>query len=212
MQLLTKSQFAKHCGKDPSAISHALRKGKLETFQETGKINPNSPLSQKFKATVGKGQKDLITGITGINGEIEPGSSKDLTKAAVGVVLAQEQKIIEEAELKKEQRIDKQLKNAYTRGELVSIEAINQTIMTWFDRWLSSNKRGWNGSFDEFMRGAFKIFENEVKANDPDFTPHEITRPEHKQKWINRFESWADDGKKTSVEKLKEIQIEQGKK
>lgn len=210
MNLLTKSQFAKECGKDPSAISHALRKGKLEEFQDTGKINPNSPLSQKFKVTVGKGQKDLITGITGVTVETE--SSEDLTKAAVSVALAQEQKIIEEAELKKQQRIDKELKNAYTRGELVSLEAINQSIMMFWDRQLSTMKRGFNANFDNLKRQFLQLFENEQNQNDDNFTQHNVSSSEIKRELNNLFESWIHEGKETSCEKLKEIQIDQGRK
>lgn len=198
MNLKTKSQFAAECGKHPSAISHALRKGKLETFQDTGKINPNSALSQKFKATVGKGQKDLITGITGIDVEIDDdnGDNKDFKKEALEIARAQKQKVIEEGALKAETRKEKQLKNAYRRSEVVLLDAINQSIMMYIDHWYNTNKRVFSASYDEMERKILAAGERQ---------------PDLKREFLNKLENAADTAKNECCDRLNEIGKEQAK-
>lgn len=204
MNLFSKKDFALYAGKSAAAVSKALRTGRLETYKDTNEINANTQKSQAFKATIGQGQKNIIPSAT--NGSVEQ-PDEDLVKAGEKVLLATEKKTIEEAEYKKQQRIEKEMKNAVRRGELLEEKLVNESIMTFFDRWLNSNKRGWLAFFDDFMRHAFQIFENETSDTD-----HKMTRPELRQKAMNTLESWAHEGKEESVKRVKLIQIEQGKK
>ena len=197
MNLMTKSQFAEHCGKGKSAISNALKQGRLETFQDTGKINPNSPKSQKFLATTHPSQKNTIALAT--SGSVEE-PDQDLRKAGKKVLLAQEKKIIEEAALKEQQRIEKEIKNAVRLGELVEISAINESIMMFIDRWLSENERGFNGKYLEFKRLVLDVEDGKKSDNE--------VRSIFKDWFLER----AHIAKTTTTEKLREIQNEQGRK
>jgi hypothetical protein len=196
LNLLTKTEFAAYAGKSAAAVSKAIRNGRLETFQDTGKINPNSAKSQKFAATIGQGQKNIIPAAT--NGSIvEPEDNEGLKDAGKKVLLAQEKKIIEEAGLKEQQRIEKEMKNAVRRGELVEIEAIEKMIALYLDRWLNTNKRRFNANFDQLKRNLL----------DESKTDHEV-----KRELNNLFESWSHEAKTKTVEFLRTIQIEQGRK
>jgi hypothetical protein len=185
---------------------------RLDYYNGTRKINVNSVKARAFLENIhpSRGKPANIELITK-NSQASPEKTEELTDAIIGAHNAQTEKTIEEARLKQQQRIEKELKNAVRRGELIELEAVNQMIMTWFDRWLQANKRGFNSSFDGFMRDAFRVFENERNADKKDFNPHEVTRAGLKRRYSNLFESWADDGKEESIKRLQEIQIEQAK-
>ncbi len=202
MNLLIKSKFAKWAGKSAPAVSKALKQGRLELFQDTDKINTGSPKSQAFKSTIGNGQKNIIPTVTGqvINPDA-PEPNENLEKAGENVLNAQAQKTVEESALKKQQRIKEEIKNANRMGEVVRLNSINTMIMTWFDQWLSTNKRRFNGSVDEFLRLAFQLFENENESAD-----HDISRATFKRKWATSFEQWQHEGNKETMKRLSEIQ------
>ena len=206
MNLLTQIKFAELAGVSSPAITKARKNNRVEYYQGTKEYDIDSPLNKSFLSTIPKERlnKLVVTEVT------KPGEkSEKLENASEMVLLATEKKIIEEAEFKEQQKIEKQLKNAYTLGEHVKIESIETTIMTWFDSWLNTNKRRFNGSFDEFIRMAFMLFENEQGSKDPDFKPHDLSRSEIKRKWVNDFEKWQHEGNKEATKRLLEIQKEQ---
>ncbi len=203
MNLLTKGDFAKLTGVSAPAISKALRKdssgnSRLETFQGTSKIDADAPLSKSYRENIGYQRKNNVPVVPGVPGVIvSDESNEDLTKAITKTQLAQVQKIIEAAELTKQKRIEKELKNAVRRGELVEVEAIEQTLMMWIDRWYNTNKRIFSAFFDEMQRTILARGEN---------------CPELKREFLNKLESAADEAKNTTCDKLEEIQIDQGKR
>lgn len=208
LNLLTGKALAELAQVAGSAITKARKNDRLRFYQGTQKYDREDPLTRAFLENIPKERLNKPATIP-VNGGVKD-SDKDLVDSLTKSNLSQAKKQLEDAELTKQKRIEKEMKNAVRRSELIELEAIEKSIMTWFDRWLNSNKRGFNGSYDDFMRGAFKLFENEAAKGDE--RPHDITRSEHKQKWINDFESWADDGKQESMKRLQEIQISQGKK
>jgi transcriptional regulator with XRE-family HTH domain len=219
LKLLNQTEFAKLAGVSKMAISKALnpkngKEPKLDYYNGTKKIDADSvkarsylenipPVRLTHKIDVRKAVPQNIEGLP---------ATEEFGKALTKTQKAQAQKIIEEAELKKQMRIEKEMKNAVRRSELIELGAVNTVIMTWFDRWLHANKRGFNASFDEFLRDAFKIFENDQNEGKKDFKAHAVTRSTLKRKWSNLFETWADDGKEASIKKLEQIKIEQAKK
>jgi hypothetical protein len=218
MSLLTAAEFSRLASVSQKTISIALkpkngREPRLDYCNGSRKIDTNSVKARAFLENVPR--QRLTNKIDARN--VVPQSvataptSEEFEEALTDTQKAQAKKIIEEAELKKQQRIEKELKNAVRRGELIVVKVVDQMIMTWFDRWLHANKRGFNSSFDGFMRDAFKVFENDQNADKKDFKTHSVTRSELKRRWSNLFEEWADDGKRASIKKLKEIQTEQAK-
>jgi hypothetical protein len=197
MNLLTKAEFARKCGKSKTAVSRALNSGRLETYQDTDKINPGSPKSQKFAGTIGRGQKGVAIGVVGQASEPDPRTEKELADAGKKVLLAQEKKIIEEAHLKEQQRIEKQMKNATRRGELLEADLVQKYLMTFLDRLLNTNKRVFSANYDAIVRDVLAAGEKPAGL---------------KQSFLNAMEQAADDAKTKTVELLRKIQIEQGKK
>ena len=197
MNLLTKSAFAKWAGKSAPAVTKALKQGRLELFQDTGKINIGSPKSQAFKSVIGNGQKNIVPLATGklVNSDQETEPSEDLKNEGVKVLQTQKKKINEELGLKREQRIKEQIKNAVRLGEVVSLDSVNTMIMTYLDKWLSTNKRRFNGSFDEFERM--------ILADKP--------KSEIKRAWAVKFEEWQHEGNEETMKRLSEIQEVQSK-
>ena len=218
MELLNAAEFARLAGVSQKTISIALNpKGGLETrldyYNGTRKIDPKSVKARAFLENIPR-QRNTLERSVNVATEQQPSTEKfeDLTDAQITAFNAQSKKAIEEAKLKREQRIEKQLKNAVRRGELIELDAVNQMIMTWFDRWLQSNKRGFNGNFDGFLRDVFKLFENDMNADKKDFKKHEITKAELKKRWSDTFEAYADNGKQKTLKYLGEIQEEQARR
>ena len=216
MSFLSAAEFSRLAGVTQMAISKALnpkdgKEPRLDYYKGSKKIDTDSVKARAFLDNINpnRGGAKAVAPISLSSPSAT--ASEGLTQALTRTQENQAKKLAEEAELKKQQRIEKELKNAVRRGELIELAAVNQMIMVWFDRWLQSNKRGFNASFDDFLRAAFLIFENDRNANSKNFKPHPVTRPELKRKWSNLFESWADDGKGKSINRLDEIQIEQAK-
>lgn len=210
------TEFAAFVGTSRNAISKAInpkngKPARLKYWQGRKEIYINDPLTQAFINNVPKERLFKPGNLPATGETIQPGNkSESMEEAEKGVLLAQDKKLVEEAEFKKQQRIEKQLKNAVLMGQQVKIESINTLIMVYFDQWLNTCKRRFNGSVDEFLRMAFKIFENEQGSKDPDFKPHDISRAEIKRKWATSFEKWQHEGNKESMKRLLEIQKEQG--
>lgn len=202
MNLKTKTEIAKLAGKSLPAVSKALRQNRLELFKNTNQINFDSPKTQAFINTIVQGQKNIIPQVQESNVEPDP----DLKKAGEKVLTAQAKKIIEEAGLKEQQRIEREIKNAVSLGQLVRVESVDSMIMVWFDAWGNTCKRRFNGSVDEFMRMAFQVFENESKG-----TMHDMSRAKIKRDWANSFEKWQHEGNQEAMRRLTEIQEDQAK-
>jgi hypothetical protein len=218
MELVTAAEFSRLAGVSQMAISKALnpkngKEPRLDYYKRTKKIDVQSVKAQAFLSNldprrgVGRNVATVIDHDT-----VDDDKKNDLTDALINAQNAGADKTVEEARLKKEQRIERQLKNAVRRGELIELEAVNQMIMTWFDRWLQANKRGFSGNFDGFLRDAFKLFENDLNADKKDFKLHDITKSKLKKRWSDSFESWADDGKQETIKYLKKIQENQARK
>lgn len=188
MNLLTKTAFAKWAGKSGAAVSKALKKGRLETFQDTGMINAGSPKSQEFAKTIGKGQKNLPVVPSG---EImQPDDSGDLTNVSIEVSKAHEKKLTEEAGFKEQQRIEKEMKNQYRRGQLVALKAIEETIMLFFDKQLNINKRYFSAGYDRIVRETLAKGEKVEGL---------------KQEFLSEMEKSADEAKHEAMDKLIQI-------
>jgi hypothetical protein len=197
MNLLTKAEFAANCGKSKAAVSKALRDGRLDVYQDTGKINPGSPKSQKFAGTIGRGQKGVAIGVVGQASDPDPRTEKEFAEAAIKFANAQEQKTIEDAEFTKQKRIEKQMKNATRRGELLEADLVQKYLMTFLDRLLNTNKRVFSANYDAIVRDVLAAGEKPAGL---------------KQSFLNAMEQAADDAKTKTVELLRKIQIEQGRK
>lgn len=191
----TQKEFADRLGVSAASISKARnpKNGKPPTLQywkETGKIYINDPLTQAF---IKNPTRQRLKGSAIIqpktNGETEPTQSDIITQAI-------EKKAIEEALLKEEQRKHKQLTNAILRGKYISIEAVNQSIMMFLDRLLSTNKRYFSASYDTIIRETLAAGEKVEGL---------------KQKFLNEMEESSHDAKEETAKKLEEIQIDQGK-
>lgn len=215
MNLLTAAAFSRLAGVSEKTISIALnpkdgKEPRLDYCSGSRKIDTASVKARAFLNDINPSRGGLSARVPGVDC-VTPETGEDLTQALINTQEAQSQKIIETAELTKQKRIEAEMKNAVRRGELIEFQIVNQMIMTWFDRWLQNNKRGFNGSFDEFLREAFKVFENDQSEGEKDFKMHPVTRSTLKRKWADSFEAWADDGKRASVKKLEQIQIAQAK-
>lgn len=193
MNLLIKAAFAKWAGKSAPAVTKALKKGRLELYKDTDMINTGSPKSQAFKTKIGHGQKNIIATVTETGTE----SDEDLKKAGKKVLGAQQKKLGEEGEFKKQQRIEKELKNAYTRGRLIAEDAIEKSMMMFLDRWLTTNKRVFSAMYDDMQRTILAAGEKQ---------------PELKRNFLNQLEGAADEAKTKTVEILRDIQIDQGQR
>lgn len=215
MKLMTAAAFSRLAAVSKSAISQALKppdgsEPRLDYCNGSRKIDADSVKSRAFLENINPNRGGLSVRVRD-PAAVTRETGEELEHALIGAQEAQAQKIIETAELTKQKRIAEQMKNAVRRGELIELQVVDQMIMTWFDRWLNANKRGFNGNFDEFLREAFKIFENDKNEGRKDFKAHAVTRSTLKRKWSNLFETWADDGKQESVKRLKQIQIDQAK-
>lgn len=195
MNLLIKAAFAKWAGKSAPAVTKALKKGRLELYKDTDMINTGSPKSQAFKTKIGHGQKNIIATVPAEESETESG--EDLKDAGKKVLGAQQKKLKEEGGYKKQQRIEKELKNAYTRGRLIAEDAIEKSIMMFLDRWLTTNKRVFSAMYDDMQRTILAAGEKQ---------------PELKRNFLNQLEGAADEAKTKTVELLREIQIDQGRR
>jgi hypothetical protein len=197
MNLVTQAEFARQAGINKSNVTRAIQKGKLENFPGTKKIDMDAELTRAYLNNPSENRKLAVSisqGIIRRNGEGEP--DKDLAKATTNALKAQEKKTIEEAELKRQQRIEKELKNAVRRSELVEMESVETMIMMFFDRWLNTNKRRFNAFFTELKRDI-------LEGKRPD--------SEIKREYNNEFEEWAHDAKEETVKLLNEIEEQQAK-
>jgi hypothetical protein len=197
MNLKSQTAFADLANVHKSSITRAIKKGDLELYAATKKIDADSALSRAYLENPSHQRQTPVNVAQGIikrNGERE--SSKGLEEATVKAIQASEKKQIEEAELKKQQRIEKELKNAVRRSELVEMEAVETMLMMFLDRWLNTNKRRFNSFFQDLKRDI-------LEGKRPD--------SEIKREYNNEFESWAHDAKTATVKLLREIEIQQAK-
>lgn len=203
MNLLTKGEFAKLVGVSAPAISKALRKdssgnSRLECYRGTEKIDVDCPLSQAFINNISRQRQTNVPSIpNGSDENLRVTTNENLSDAVTKVQLAQAQKIIEEAEFKKQQRVEKELKNAVRRGELIEVKIIKESVMMFIDRWLNTNKRVFSSFFDEMQN---KILAQGEKC------------PELKREFQNKMEEAAREAKEITCQKLEEIQIKQGER
>ncbi len=197
MNLQTQTEFSKLAGVSKMAISKAIKAETLRYFPGTKKIDPGDALSQAYlnNPSISRISANKAKNLPAQGEPVQ--QSDDVEQTIVDVNKAQIQKIIEEAELKRQQRIKVQLQNATRRGELVELKAIEKLIMMFYDRWLNTNKRRFNGKFDELKR---------------DLDKGEKSDAEIKRDLNNSFENWANEAKETSCELLIQIQEGQGKK
>jgi hypothetical protein len=193
MELLTQAELSRESGKSKQAISKALKEGRLDYFQDTRKINRNSPKTQKFLVTVGQGQKNIVQGVTGGTVQEPDEETKD---AAKKVLLAQEKKIIEEADFKEQQKIEKQIKNAVRTGELIESDLIDKYQMVFIDRIFNQMDREFSALFDEIWATA----QAEIKPKN-----------EIKRSCILAFRGWRNDAIQGLVDELSEIKKIQAK-
>lgn len=196
MNRLTQKQFADLAGVSSQAIGKARKNKRVEYYHGTKEYDTDSPLNRAFLQNIPKERLNKPAVIPPKNGEVEE-FGEDLGKALTEVQKAQAKKLVEEAELKKQQRIEKELKNAVRRGELVELKSINESIMTFLDELLNTNKRYFNAAYEKIVR------ETLTKGAKVEGL---------KQEFLNEMELSADEAKQIVVKKLKEIQIEQAKK
>ena len=194
MNLITKKELSELAGVDPSTISHALKKKRLETYKGTKEIDLDSPLTKAFLEKIPRQRKNNVPAVNGKKSLIT--ESDDLEKAVTKVQKAQAQKTIEEAGLKKEQRIDRQMKNAVRRSDLFEAEKVNISIMMFLDRILNNNKRYFSAAYDEIVRETLAKGEKVAGL---------------KQKFLNQMEESADTAKLTVCDKLREMEKEQAR-
>lgn len=200
MTILTKREFAELAGVKVPAIYKAVKAGRLSHYQESNKIDTDSRQAQDYLNNIPTQRqptvnKSLVESAT--NGETQE-QDEGLKKAGTKVLNAQAKKIIESAEREKQQRIKLELQNAFARGQMVAIDAIEQSIMLWMDRWLSENERGWNGKYLEFKRLILEVEEGKLSDN------------EVRQLWKDWFMERAHIAKTSTTEKLRAIQETQG--
>ena len=197
MNLITQKQLADLAGVSSPAITKARKKDRLEYYRGTKVYDTDSPLNRAFLETIPKERLNKPAVIP-TNGEVmTDGIGRDLGEALTEVQHAQAKKLIEEAELKKQQRIEKELRNAARRGELVELESINISLMTFLDELLNTNKRYFNAAYDKIVRETLTKGEKVEGL---------------KQDFLNEMELSADEAKQTVVKKLTEIQIDQAKR
>ncbi len=199
MNLLTKSAFAKLCGVSPAAITKAGYKDKdgnarLECYKGTSKIDIDSPLSRAFRENI---PDQRLNKVVTVPGEMVPTTeSEDLTSAITKVQKAQAQKTIEEAGLKKEQRIERQMKNSVRRADLFESKKVEISLFMFIDRLLNTNKRYFSAAYDEIVRETLAKGEKVEGL---------------KQKFLNEMEESADEAKTTVCDRLDKIGEEQAR-
>lgn len=200
MNLLTQKQFAELAGVSSPAIGQARKKKRLEHYQGTKEYDTDSPLNRAFLETIPKERLNKPAVIPPKNGEVSPEIGANLGEAITEVQHAHAKKLIEEAELKKQQRIEKELKNAVRRGELVELEKINQSLMMYIDRWHNENERGWKAKYQELKRLIQKVSDGQASDN------------EVRKIFSDWFMERTHIAKTETVRRLQEITIEQGRK
>lgn len=190
--LKTKSEIAAMAGKSPAAVSKAIKKGRLEVFGDTGLINVRSPKTIRFIGDRGPGQSLPAK----INGDSVSKSDDDFTQVLIDREKEQAKKIKEDAELTKQKRIEKEMKNAVKRSELYESDLVNRYLMTLLDRQRNANRREFAANFDVLKRDL----REGVKSDN-----------EIKRKYMNLFDSWHFDAVHEVEKEMQELDEQQAK-
>ena len=140
MNLVRKSELARLAGKGKSAVSNAIKEGRL-IQDENGRINLSAPKTIKFLNS--PSEKGLPPAVSVSDDD------PDIKDAVISAARSQEKKQLEDAELTRQKRIEKEMKNATMRGELMKTELVNQYLMTFLDRVRNKNKRDFSSMFDQ---------------------------------------------------------------
>ncbi len=200
MNLLNQKQFAKLAGVTTQAVGQARKDKRVEHYQGTKNYDTDSPLNRAFLETIPKERLNKPAIIPPKTGEVQTETfDKDLGKALTDVQHAQAKKLIEEAELKKQQRIEKELKNAVRRAELLEQDRVNKSLMLYLDRWHNENYRGWKAEYQEFKRLIMKVLDGEISDNE--------ARKRHGDWFLERQQT----AKIETVKRLKQISEDQAK-
>lgn len=194
MNLIIQKELADLVGVSSAAITKARKNNRVEHYKGTKEYDTDSPLNRAFINMIPDERLNKIIKVP--SQTISPSKNQDLEQAVTNVQEAQAQKTIEEGLLTEQKRIEKEMKNASRRGELVELEKINQFIMTFFDRFINTNKRYFSAIYDEVVRETLVLNEKV---------------PGLKQKFLNEMEAATDEAKVTTCKLLREIQMEQGK-
>jgi len=200
MRLVSKAKFAKMAGVSKPAISKALRPDKngssrLETYAETGKIDADSALSQAYLKNAPDQRLYAVKSSVPSDQPVE--QSRTITNAVTEVQKAQRKRLDVDRKLKEDQHLLLEWKIVKQRGEYVSFESINKTIMVFLDRWLSENERGFAAKFDEIDRDLRSGNKERLKI---------------KQDFIDWLRERAHIAKTKTCEQLREMAKEQSKK
>lgn len=198
MNLITKKEIAQLAGVSAPAISKAIKDGRLECYQGSKQIDTDSPLARAYLNNIPLQRQNNVPSLPGQQqANVDSGpNNDDLTQAVIKVQNAEALNKVEAAEFKRQQRIEKEMKNAVRRSDLLNYKKVDQYIFLYLDKLHSNLERLATSVLDDMSE---KILESGS------------VRPEHRQIWKDAVKKSIHESVEQVKKRLKEIMDDQAR-